>query len=736
MITKLFIRIFICFTLTYLSGEFLFAQSEAYESLWESYSYSDDAYEKEKDGYYKVYVRKGYLFAEGAANDDDDFLGEWKYYWPNKKLAGIVNYENGEIHGDWMFYYPNGNIESEGFFEHGLAVGDWIDYYENGSIATQGQFLRGNKHGCWKGYYENGNLSDSLNFNNDMPNGQYVTFFEDGSIMSRQYYKNGKKSGRYETYYQNGNLKLVENYKNGSKNGERKLYFENGDLQHDERYENGVKKGVQKNYYKGNVLESIVNYDYWMLSSEKLKNTDNECVSLREVAKKNRKTLLWYCSFDQIRDSGFEYVLNSVNKTKEVLDIELVVLVCDDDSIKDFYYECDVARLIDDLDWGVKCFYHNKLDSIDQVSLPMLLVADSLGRVITKIYKEKLTTRWINPDELSRKWTPFTVQDGTFMSYYENGQLKIQSERVQGKIKGDAVLYYPNGQLSFKSRMENNMPVGRTIQLSETGDTLVNEYFLNQEEKADKYLQDAKAAYENETYDKALELIELHESFINGASKDALLLKMDIGIKIKNYVLVQKAYDEIWKLELDFDSSFEVEFLQFKIPTEFTDPRDGKQYKMLVFGDHIWMAENLKYYTESGCWCYDNNLKNCETYGCLYNREAAEIACPPGWHLPTREEFDNLLNYAYCFEKDRYATLAKGGDSGFNVSLGGINEIYDMKGYDSDRFFALDSKAYFWYQDHGVNGLHYVFVFNSKKKSIRLEQATSFHGLSVRCVKD
>ena len=54
------------------------------------------------------------------------------------------------------------------------------------------------------------------------------------------------------------------------------------------------------------------------------------------------------------------------------------------------------------------------------------------------------------------------------------------------------------------------------------------------------------------------------------------------------------------------------------------------------------MAENLNYETKDS-YCYENDPANCEKYGRLSTWEAALNACPPGWHLPSREEFETLV---------------------------------------------------------------------------------------------
>lgn len=76
---------------------------------------------------------------------------------------------------------------------------------------------------------------------------------------------------------------------------------------------------------------------------------------------------------------------------------------------------------------------------------------------------------------------------------------------------------------------------------------------------------------------------------------------------------------------------------------DYVDPRDGRVYKISIIGKNIWLAENLSY-DALGSKVYDNKDANEKKYGRLYDFKTAQKACPPGWRLPSKQEYCNLIS--------------------------------------------------------------------------------------------
>lgn len=128
--------------------------------------------------------------------------------------------------------------------------------------------------------------------------------------------------------------------------------------------------------------------------------------------------------------------------------------------------------------------------------------------------------------------------------------------------------------------------------------------------------------------------------------------------------------------------------------------RDENVYDTVRIGDQTWMVQNLrttKYNdgtpitmiedsvawmnrtSAAFCWPYNMSVHGA-TYGALYNKYAADAAniAPSGWRLPTRDDFQKLLDYIIARgEPPESALLINGSNSsGFSGAPGPIRSPY------------------------------------------------------------
>ena len=119
----------------------------------------------------------------------------------------------------------------------------------------------------------------------------------------------------------------------------------------------------------------------------------------------------------------------------------------------------------------------------------------------------------------------------------------------------------------------------------------------------------------------------------------------------------------------------------------YRDRRDGQVYRSVQIGDQIWMSENLRYKTDDA-YAYQEYGVNEATLvrerGLLYTWDAANRVAPPGWRLPSNEDFRKLYDYVKSHTqmpvgkalktKDLWLSGAGTDEFGFNAMPTGTGE--------------------------------------------------------------
>lgn len=161
------------------------------------------------------------------------------------------------------------------------------------------------------------------------------------------------------------------------------------------------------------------------------------------------------------------------------------------------------------------------------------------------------------------------------------------------------------------------------------------------------------------------------------------------------------------------------------------------------------LSYGLKHFLEAE----DENNHYSEKYGLLYSYDAALVAVPEGWRLPSDEDWMTLettlgMNPAEAELFDTWrgkgmATLMnKNGESGLNLQRGGANVYVE---FNEEKYINKDENGYYWsstkYQENDSTevAVFRMSAFYSDKiwrGSSRISTGMRDVLYSVRCVKD
>ncbi|MGA1978618.1 MAG: FISUMP domain-containing protein [Bacteroidales bacterium] len=157
---------------------------------------------------------------------------------------------------------------------------------------------------------------------------------------------------------------------------------------------------------------------------------------------------------------------------------------------------------------------------------------------------------------------------------------------------------------------------------------------------------------------------------------------------------------------------------------------DGSTHNIIKIGDHVILAENLSKKPPKGkSWVYDDKEVNKSVYGCLYDWEAARSLSIPGWHLPTKAEWESLHAFLGGDDKKVYLELKAGGKTGFSSLFGG--ERYARGAYNS-----LGASAHYWSDTAEDEKQVWQFKLGAYTETAGLEKADPNFGFSVRLFRN
>ena len=190
---------------------------------------------------------------------------------------------------------------------------------------------------------------------------------------------------------------------------------------------------------------------------------------------------------------------------------------------------------------------------------------------------------------------------------------------------------------------------------------------------------------------------------------------------------------------------------------------DGNAYPTIIFGNQVWMAENLRVTTYNDgsyipnvvnsstwqgltiggrCW-YNNNPDDYSKFGALYNWYAVNDArglCPEGWRVPTDAEWtafiDMLGGSSVAAGKLKavsslwnYPNVDATNSTGFSALPGGFRNS-------GGTYYGLDGSGRWWSSTEDSTTDAWCRSLHSGNGNVYRYSSNKGAGFSVRCVRD
>lgn len=347
-------------------------------------------------------------------------------------------------------------------------------------------------------------------------------------------------------------------------------------------------------------------------------------------------------------------------------------------------------------------------------------------------------------------------ETGEWKTYYEDGQLESIGKYEDGIKIGDWKDYYENGQLEMVINYVDNTERGEMKYYTENGKLKATgitdhgefegefkTYFEDGSIESIQHYQNGKRSGTMKTYYQNGQIRAIGKCS-NGKQNGEWIYYSENGIlsaigEFANGDKIRK-----WKY---YDESGQLTSTKYyNEKGKFFDNRDGKVYQTVKIGNQLWMAENLNYYTSDGSWCAYNNDKYCKKYGRLYDWPNAVKLCPKGWHLPSKQEFETLIESVGGAYSAEALQSTKGWDKEHSEdsNSSGFNALPEGNYYSTGSFHfpGMGSDASFWTSTTPNRINVYYFEISEHPSSTKMHvdyvgsKTAKYEGRSVRCIKD
>lgn len=148
-------------------------------------------------------------------------------------------------------------------------------------------------------------------------------------------------------------------------------------------------------------------------------------------------------------------------------------------------------------------------------------------------------------------------------------------------------------------------------------------------------------------------------------------------------------------------------------------------------GKMVWMKKNLNIPGPNSFW-YDRDSVTNAKNGRLYFFSGAQAVCPKGWHIPTDQEWTEMMEIIGGDSTTAYVKLLPGGESHLDLPLAG----YRSSTSKDDMFGRKGESGFYWTGTVKNEGFAYARQMNGTERKITSTWYRRANAFSVRYVMD
>lgn len=405
--------------------------------------------------------------------------GVQKVYFNNGQISDLRNYKDGKYYGKLIRYYENGVKRSEGTWENGNHVGEHTEYYENGTVSKIEKFDKLNHSFFVRSYDKDGRLYEVKDIDKK-GNGISEITKSDGTVVAKEIYKDFHRITE-KRFYDSGIIKEENQYgyEKGSDNSTwlQKKYDKTGKLRNEHLHY------TENDYYKvyGDSINEI--YHYEKNTGSSLYKTGyfeshyfNGQIAEQGNFKKDSKDGLWKTFY---KNGQLKFIGKFVSYNPELKD-----------STHTYYYPNGQVE---------------KIENYKIVSSKYTDVLKSNHVGISKTFYKNGNLKEMS--DYGDQGDSTNKLHGKYVSYYENGKLKLEGIYNNGNLTAPYKSYYENGNLKESVAyisLDSNDRLIKTYYENGILASEINDSFDWKDEKKMEYFENGKIKY-SKKYEDGIE---------------------------------------------------------------------------------------------------------------------------------------------------------------------------------------------------------------------------------------